>query len=64
VYSAYEIDDLLLPEDGLMIHHELTRDAESRNLIVRFLTVRGTSLLDSWRCAPLAISLHWYLCHL
>jgi len=38
VYSAYEIDDLLLPEDGLMIHHELTRDAESRNLIVRFLT--------------------------
>mmetsp|Transcript_5095 Transcript_5095/g.12824 ORF Transcript_5095/g.12824 Transcript_5095/m.12824 type:complete len:728 (-) Transcript_5095:1281-3464(-) len=38
VYSAYDVDGLMLPEDGLMIPSVMAETAENRNIVLRFIT--------------------------
>lgn len=40
VYSAYTIDNLLLPEDGLMIHAAFAENKVYHDQVTKFLTVR------------------------
>lgn len=54
VYSAYDVDGLMLPEDGLMIPSVMAETAENRNIVLRFITVSCNFPAISMTCCLLA----------